>query len=64
MIPVLDRGEAVLSPAMENLISVLQSEVHLYRDLLDLLQREKRCMMDLALDNIHECNNLKETLIL
>ncbi|MBI4715673.1 MAG: flagellar protein FlgN [Nitrospirae bacterium] len=64
MIPVLDRGEAVLSPVMENLVSVLQNEVHLYRDLLDLLQREKRCMMDLALDNIHECNNLKETLIL
>jgi flagellar biosynthesis/type III secretory pathway chaperone len=48
----------------ENLLSILQQEVHLYRDLLDVLQREKQCMMDLALDSIHECNNTKETLIL
>jgi flagellar biosynthesis/type III secretory pathway chaperone len=49
---------------LENLNNILREEVDLYRELLDILQHEKQCMMDLSLDSIHECNNRKETLIL
>jgi len=53
-----------LDEKFEHLLEILDKEVKLYRALLDLLQIERQCMIDLSLDKLHECHNQKETIIL
>ncbi|MDY7031205.1 MAG: flagellar protein FlgN [Thermodesulfobacteriota bacterium] len=49
---------------LEDLLTSLDKETDLYQDLLQLLQKEKRALVDLSLDDLNECNKEKETLIL
>ena len=49
---------------LEDLLTSLDKETDLYQALLQLLQREKRALVGLSLDELNECNKKKETLIL
>ena len=48
---------------LEPLLDVLEQEIHLYRDLLEVLQAEKQHMIDLALDRLRETQQRKEALL-
>lgn len=49
---------------MDELLSLLQEEMKLYRELVIILKRERRDIVDLSLDKLYESIKEKETCIL
>jgi flagellar biosynthesis/type III secretory pathway chaperone len=62
--PLQADAEGFFNEKLDELSSILCQETRLYQELIGLLQREKEAMIDLSLEDLHACNNQKQTLLL
>jgi flagellar biosynthesis/type III secretory pathway chaperone len=54
----------VVTKAFKNLTDVLDDEIKVYRNMLDLVRREKEVLISAQIIELEDCNKAKETMVL